>query len=93
MRKKELMELIEEAKTQFKSSYEEEFGGVATITPVLERVNTVVTFYISVKGDHRHFEDAIRLETAYPQKIKDYSKAYARLYHKTIREREWSKRR
>ena len=80
--KSKFVDLVEECRVKFQESYEEEFGGNAKVITVFSKANTVVTFYISVRGDHRHFEDALRF-------TKNYAMSYARTYHKEIKEREW----
>ena len=56
--KSKFFNLVEECRVKFQESYEEEFGGNAKVITVFSKANTVVTFYISVRGEYRHFEDA-----------------------------------
>lgn len=58
--KSKFVNLVEECRVKFQESYEKEFGGNAKVITVFSKANTVVTFYISVRGDYRHFEDALR---------------------------------
>lgn len=87
--KSKFFNLVEECRVKFQESYEEEFGGNAKVITVFSKVNTVVTFYISVRGNHRHFEDALRFHSDQIMEMWNYAQCYARLYHKEIKEREW----
>lgn len=87
--KNKFVDLVEECRVKFQESYEKEFGGNAKVITVFSEANTVVTFYISVQGDHRHFEDALRFTINQDLTMKNYAVAYARTYHKEIKEREW----
>ena len=87
--KNKFIDLVEECRVKFQESYEKEFGGNAKVITVFSEANTVVTFYISVRGDHRHFEDALRFNINQDLTMKNYAVAYARTYHKEIKEREW----
>ena len=90
--KNKFIDLTEECRVKFQESYEEEFGGNAKVITVFSEANTVVTFYISVRGDYRHFEDALRFHSDQIMEMRSYAQCYyaqcyARLYHKEIKER------
>lgn len=87
--KNKFIDLVEECRVKFQESYEEEFGGNAKVITVFSKANTVVTFYISVRGEYRHFEDALRFTINQDLTMKNYAMSYARRYHKEIKEREW----
>lgn len=87
--KSKFVDLVEECRVKFQESYEEEFGGNAKVITVFSKANMVVTFYISVRGEHRHFEDALRFTINQDLTMKNYAMSYARTYHKEIKEREW----
>lgn len=87
--KSKFVDLVEECRLKFQESYEEEFGGNAKVITVFSKANTVVTFYISVRGEYRHFEDALRFTINQDLTMKNYAMAYARRYHKEIKERKW----
>ena len=87
--KNKFVDLVEECRVKFQESYEKEFGGNVKVITVFSKANTVVTFYISVRGDHRHFEDTLRFHSDQIMEMQDYAQCYARLYHKEIKEREW----
>lgn len=87
--KSKFVDLVEECRVKFQESYEEEFGGNAKVITVFSKANTVVTFYISVRGEYRHFEDALRFTINQDLTMKNYAVSYARTYHKEIKEREW----
>lgn len=87
--KNKFVDLVEECRVNFQESYEKEFGGNAKVITVFSKANTVVTFYISVRGDYRHFEDALRFHNDQIMEMKEYASVYARIYHKEIKEREW----
>lgn len=87
--KNKFIDLVEECRVKFQESYEEEFGGIAKVITVFSEANTVVTFYISVRGDYGHFEDALRFHSDQIMEMRSYAQCYARLYHKEIKEREW----
>lgn len=87
--KSKFVDLVEECRVKFQESYEEEFGGNVKVITVFSKANTVVTFYISVRGNNRHFEDALRFNINQDLTMKNYAMSYARLYHKEIKEREW----
>ena len=87
--KSKFVDLVEECRVKFQESYEEEFGGNAKVITVFSKANTVVTFYSSVRGKYRHFEDALRFTINQDLTMKNYAMAYARRYHKEIKEREW----
>lgn len=90
--KSKFVDLVEECRLKFQESYEEEFGGNAKVITVFSKANTVVTFYISVRGEYRHFEDALRFNSDQIMEMRNYALCYARLYHKEIKEREWRKK-
>ena len=90
--KNKFIDLTEECRVKFQESYEEEFGGNAKVITVFSEANTVVTFYISVRGDYRHFEDALRFHSDQIMEMKNYALVHARMYHKEIKEREWRKK-
>mgnify|MGYP005761804783 CR=1 FL=1 len=48
--KNKFIDLVEECRVKFQESYEKEFGGNAKVITVFSEANTVVTFYISVRG-------------------------------------------
>lgn len=87
--KSKFVNLVEECRVKFQESYEEEFGGNVKVITVFSEANTVVTFYISVRGNHRNFEDALRFNINQDLTMKNYAVSYARTYHKEIKEREW----
>lgn len=87
--KNKFVNLVEECRVKFQESYEKEFGGNAKVITVFSEANTVVTFYISVRGEHRKFEDALRFHSDQIMEMWNYALCYARLYHKEIKEREW----
>ena len=87
--KSKFVDLVEECRVKFQESYEEEFGGNTKVITVFSKANTVVTFYISVRGNHRNFEDALRFNINQDLTMKNYAMSYARIYHKEIKEREW----
>lgn len=87
--KSKFVDLVEECRVKFQESYEEEFGGNAKVITVFSKANTVVTFYISVRGNHRNFEDALRFHSDQIMEMRNYAQCYARLYHKEIKGRKW----
>lgn len=87
--KSKFVDLVEECRVKFQESYEEEFGGNTKVITVFSKANTVVTFYISVRGEYRHFEDALRFTINQDLTMKNYAMSYAKTYHKEIKEREW----
>ena len=88
--KNKFVDLVEECRVKFQESYEKEFGGNAKVITVFSEANTVVTFYISMRGEHRRFEDALRFHSDLIMEMQDYAQCYARLYHKEIKKRgEW----
>lgn len=90
--KNKFVNLVEECRVKFQESYEKEFGGNTKVITVFSEANTVVTFYISVRGDHRKFEDALRFRSDQVMEMKNYALVHARMYHKEIKEREWRKK-
>ena len=87
--KSEFVDLVEERRVKSQESYEEEFGGNAKVITVFSKANTVVTFYISVRGEYRHFEDALRFTIDQDLTLKNYAVSYAGTHHKEIKDREW----
>lgn len=75
--KSKFIDLVEECRVKFQESYEEEFGGNAKVITVFSEANTVVTFYISVRGDYRHFEDALRFHSDQIMEMRSYAQCYA----------------